>query len=128
MKPTSLVLALAALVVLASVASVPRGRAADGKEIFLANKCNSCHAIKSQSIAKKADEAEAAEKSESDRKPPDLSSVGKKRNADWITKFLLKQIENDGEKHRKRFKGSEADLKVLAGWLETLKADKKAAK
>ena len=124
MKSAPVVIALAGVALLAAYAAVPRSKAADGKEVFLTYKCNSCHSIKSQSIAKKADPAEEEEKSESDRKPPDLSSVGKKHNADWITKFMLKQIDNDGEKHRKRFKGTEAELKLLAGWLETLKAEK----
>ena len=126
MKAVPLVLTLAGVALLAIYAAVPRSTAADGKEIFLANKCNSCHAIKSLSIAKKADPADKEEASESKRKPPDLSGAGKKHDAAWITKYLLKQVDNDGEKHRKRFKGTDEDLKVLASWLETLKADKKA--
>lgn len=127
MRSAPILTVFAGLALLALASTAPhRSGAADGKEIFIANKCQSCHSIKSMALEKKADPAEADEKSESTRKPPDLSSVGKKRTADWITKFMLKQIDNDGEKHRKRFKGTEADLKVLAAWLETLKAEKKA--
>lgn len=128
MKSAPMGLALAGVAALAVFAAPPSpAPAADGKEIFLANKCNSCHSIKSQSVVKKADPAEEPAK-EGDRKPPDLSDVGKKRKADWIAQYMMKAVDNDGEKHRKKFKGTEADLKILAAWLETLKLEKKAAK
>ncbi len=94
---------------------------ADGKKIFLDNKCNACHSITALSITvKKSDDEEKSEK-----EPPDLSGVGIERNADWITKYLMKKESIKGEKHLKKFKGSEGDLAVLAQLLETLKTKPK---
>ena len=42
-----------------------------------------------------------------------------------MAKFLMKTEAIKGEKHPRRFRGTEADLKVLAAWLETQKAPKK---
>lgn len=103
----------------AEQAAAPR----DGKTIFLENKCNSCHSVAALKIEKK--KGEEAEKSDDKVKPPDLSSVGLERKADWMGRFLMKKEALDGEKHKKLWKGSEADLKTLTGWLETQKAPKK---
>ena len=100
--------------------------AADGKQLFVANKCNTCHAIQAAGIEKKKAEASDEDaKEKSDKKSPDLSSVGLERKADWMAKFLMKTETIKGEKHPRRFRGTEADLKVLATWLETQKAPKK---
>lgn len=88
---------------------------APGKVIFKANKCSSCHAIKSQGIAKTAGEETK------DKEPPDLSNVGTKHNAAWMAKYLLKKETLDDAKHLKKFKGSDEDLEVLTNWLATLK-------
>ena len=113
--------AVVAATALAEQASTPAAR--DGKTIFLENKCTSCHSVQALKIEKKQGSEE--EKSDDKVKPPDLSSVGLERKADWMAKFLLKKVTIDGEKHRKLFKGSEADLKVLTAWLETQKVPKK---
>lgn len=94
---------------------------ADGKKIYMDNKCNACHSITAQSIPVKKVEGE--EKNEKD--PPDLSSVGLERNADWISKYLMKKEAIKGEKHSKKFKGSEGDLSVLAQFLEAQKTKPK---
>jgi hypothetical protein len=78
----------------------------DGKAIFLANKCNGCHGIASQGIVKDV---------------RDLSSVGTKHDAAWITRFLRKEEELDGRKHMKRFAGSDDELRTLATWLAGLR-------
>lgn len=118
---TVVVVAVAAIAATAlSQAAAPPAR--DGKAIFLESKCNTCHAVTALKIEKKKGEEEA--KSD-DKKPPDLSSVGLERKADWMTRFLMKKETIDGEKHKKLFKGSEADLKTLTAWLETQKAPKK---
>lgn len=94
---------------------------ADGKKIYVDNKCNACHSITALSIPVKKVEGE--EKNEKD--PPDLSSVGLERNADWISKYLMKKEAIKGEKHSKKFKGSEGDLSVLAQFLEAQKTKPK---
>jgi hypothetical protein len=101
-------------------------KAPNGKPVFVKYKCRACHSIESQGIAKKADAGEAAETSE--KKPPDLSGVGVKHPADWIAAFLMKKEMVNGGKHEKKFRGTEAELKTLSGWLETLKEEKAAAK
>ena len=125
-RPQSLWIAGAACALLAALAAQGPSRAEerDGKAVFLENRCNSCHTVKAAGIEKKkaSSEEAAAEKPKSDKKPPDLSGVGLERKADWIAKFLMKQETIKGDKHEKKFKGSEADLKLVASWLESQKA------
>lgn len=101
-------------------------KAPNGKPVFSKYKCNSCHTIEAQAIVKKADPAEKAE--EAGRKPPDLSGVGVKRKAAWIEGYLVKKEMIETRKHMKKFRGTDAELKTLAGWLESLKDEKAAAK
>lgn len=101
-------------------------KAPNGKPVFSKFKCNSCHTIESQAIVKKADPTEKDE--ETGRKPPDLSGVGVKRSAAWIEGYLLKKEMIETRKHMKKFRGTDAELKTLAGWLESLKDEKAAAK
>ena len=103
-------LGISAIVLFAGASA---GSTSDGKSIFVSNKCNSCHSIQSQGISKVAGETVNAS-----TQPPDLSGVGLKHNAAWITKYLKKQETLDGEKHLKKFKGSDEDLGTLAAWLE----------
>lgn len=113
-----------------------------GKELFLGNKCNSCHMVSAQGIEKrsaeaadqaKGEKAENAEKSEEApaaeakaKKHPDLSGVGLKRDAEWLGKYLMKLEAKDGKKHIKKFKGTDAELATLTGWLASLKDEVKA--
>jgi mono/diheme cytochrome c family protein len=87
--------------------------AADAKELFVASKCVACHSIESQGVAAKPKPGE-------EDKVHDLSKVGTERTADWIQKFLRKEAELDGKKHKLKFRGSDADLEVLASWLASL--------
>ena len=93
----------------------------DGKPVFLKYKCNSCHSIEAAGVVKKAVEGEG----ETKMKPPDLSSVGLDKKADWFVLFLSKKEKLDGELHPKKFRGTESELKTLTAWLETMKAPKK---
>jgi mono/diheme cytochrome c family protein len=93
----------------------------DGKTIFSNNKCQSCHTITALGVERK----KSADDEKTEKDPPDLSGVGIERNAAWITKYMLKKESIKDEKHMKKFKGSEADLAVLAQWLETLKTKPK---
>lgn len=97
----------------------------DGKAIFKEYKCSNCHSMESQGIVKKASDDD---EDDSKKESPDLSSVGLDRKADWIALFLMKKEAIDGEKHSKKFKGSEDELKVLSAWLEQQKAPKKNKK
>lgn len=86
---------------------------ADGKDLFLAEKCDTCHAVKSKGI-------EASKKNEAD-----LSAL--KGDADFLKKFVKKEVgkevEKDGAKkevkHKKGFKGADADLDTIIKWLKS---------
>lgn len=82
----------------------------DAKANFIAAGCNSCHSIQSQGIAKTG---------KSDAR--DLSGCGLRHNADWIVKFLNKEVTLDDKKHVKKWKGSAPDLATVATWLAGLK-------
>lgn len=97
-----------------------------GQKLFLANSCNSCHTMKGQGIEKKksatATDAAAATPSTTTpaappSKVPDLSAVGLEKDQAWMTKFLLKTETLHDKKHMKTWKGTEAELATLTGWL-----------
>ena len=88
------------------------GGGGDGKALFTAQKCNVCHAIASQGI----------EMTSKTSKAPDLSNAGSLGDAAWMEKWLKKEVAAaDGKKHMPTFKGTDAEMKSLAGWLATLK-------
>jgi len=101
------------LCVFALVALALPVRAADdpGKKLFVDNKCNSCHSVDSQGIAKTMASSKA----------PDLSKVGADHDAAWFSKYLMKEEAADGKKHVKAWAGSKEDLETLSKWLATLK-------
>ena len=98
-----------------------------GQHAFLKYKCNSCHTLEAAKVVKVEDEEEAKDSS-SKRKPPDLSGVGKKHTAAWMEKYLTKKEMIDGERHSKKFRGTEDELKAVTAWLETFKVEAKKAK
>lgn len=115
-----LILSLAASL----LATTAGAEAAKGKEIFLAAKCNKCHAIESQSITVLApEEGDEAEEADADaKKPPDLSNAGAAfKKASEIEAWVTKKLEREGKKHRSMYRGTPADLKALSEWLMTLK-------
>lgn len=86
--------------------------AADGKAIFLGQKCNLCHTIDSQGIAKTSDKIKA----------PDLSNAsGLVESADWLKSFLKKEVKKDDKNHLREFKGTAEELDAVVQWLVTLK-------
>jgi hypothetical protein len=128
-KLAALLLAALGLILFAGTRDA---RAEDGKQVFLRHECNECHAVEVLGIAKlppdeDADEAEEEEglgEDEEEEEPPDLSGVGKEHPRDWFGKWLQKKVANDeGKKHRKRFKGSDADLEAIVGFLASLQTE-----
>lgn len=89
---------------------------ADGKALFEENKCNTCHSIKNVGVEKLKK-----------KKAPDLSGVGLEHDAAWIQKWLKKEVEKKSlygdrqVKHKKMWKGSDADLKTVADFLAAQK-------
>ncbi len=108
-------------------------RAADenpGLTLFKKGGCNECHSISALGVQKEAKKkaegaAEPAATASTDAKkkkdPPDLSGVGIEKDAKWISAFLNKEETLNGEKHEKRFKGTEPDRRTLAMFLAGLK-------
>jgi len=113
MKNTFLfVLFISAIVALFAFAfSFSQDKGNDGKQIFLDNKCNSCHSVSSQDIISKKDNA------------IDLSDTGSLDNADLLKSFLLKEAQINDKDHKMKFKGSEDELNTLVNWLLTLKTE-----
>jgi mono/diheme cytochrome c family protein len=81
----------------------------DGKQIFLAQKCNLCHSVSPAGI-------EATTKSEK-MKGPDLVGLAK-TDAKLMTSFLRKTADIKGKKHAKQFTGSDEELAALIAWLQ----------
>ena len=104
---------LVLLCVFALVALTLPVRAADdpGKKLFVDSKCNSCHSVDAQGIAKNM----------AGSKAPDLSKVGANHDAAWFSKYLNKETDVEGKKHVKQWTGSKEDLETLSKWLATLK-------
>jgi mono/diheme cytochrome c family protein len=95
---------------------LPAGAAdppADGKAVFLAQKCNTCHAVSTAAI-------EATTKSEK-MKGPDLVGVVAEKGEEWTAKYLRKEIDKDGKKHGKEVKLTEEEMKKLLAWLAAQK-------
>ena len=106
---------LAAVVLLAVFYSGPAHGAAapakDGKQIFLAQKCNVCHSVSSAGI----------EKTMKSMTAPDLTDLAAKQDSATLTKYLHKQVEINGKKHGKTFTGSDEDLAAVVSWLQQQK-------
>jgi len=81
----------------------------DGKQIFMAQKCNLCHSVSTSDIA-------ATTKSEK-MKGPDLVGLSKKE-ATLLNGFLRKTAEINGKKHGKQFTGSDEEMGALIAWLQ----------
>ncbi|MBI4209071.1 MAG: c-type cytochrome [Deltaproteobacteria bacterium] len=103
---------------------------ADGKAIFQKYKCQSCHTVTSQGIAKEKQAVVAEEDAEDEEEkvePPDLSDIcsGKvESKIDWtkdLEGWILKTKANkDEKKHKKLFKGTPEERKMLVDWLVAL--------
>mgnify|MGYP003502402314 FL=1 len=81
----------------------------DGKKVFVDNKCNMCHTVTSAGIESKKSDA------------VDLSTVGKDRTVEFLTKYLKKEAKLNDKDHKSSFKGTDEDLAKLVEWLSTLK-------
>lgn len=107
---------LASTVFALLVVAGPREATADGKAVFTEKKCNTCHSIKNVGIEK-------AKK----KKGPDLSGTGIEHDAAWIAKWLNKEVDKKSVysdkkvKHKKKFKGSDAELKEVSAFLAAQK-------
>lgn len=100
-----------------AVQAVPAGEGGaklDGKEIFLATKCDLCHSVSAAGIQAKAKSEKMQGK--------DLTDVGTRHEREWIGKFVRGEETLDGAKHKRPFKGSDEELKALLDWLMAQKS------
>jgi mono/diheme cytochrome c family protein len=113
---------LVAGILLAAFYSVTAGGAAaatatpaklDGKQIFLAQKCNLCHSVSSAGIERTVKSEKVA--------GPDLTNTAAKEDAATLSKFLKKEAELNGKKHGKTFTGSEEEMAAVISWLQQQK-------
>lgn len=110
------------MALICAAAAPAKAEDAAGLKLFKQGKCAQCHSIDALKITKvKSDEDEDAVLDENGKKidPPDLSGVGKDHDAAWFAKWLKKEVEVDGHKHKKKYKGTEDDLKVISEWIAT---------
>jgi cytochrome c5 len=114
MKSQALTALLTVLLLVGALfVAVTPAAAADGKEIFLAQKCNLCHSISVAGI-------EATTKSEK-MKGPDLTGKVAEQGVEWTLKFLHKEVDLDGKKHGKELKLTPEETKTLVDWLAAQK-------
>ena len=118
MKNTFLfILFISAIVALYAFAfSFSQDKGPDGKQIFLDNKCNSCHTVASQDITSKKDNA------------TDLSNAASYGDAQLLKSYLLKEAQINDADHKMKFKGSDEELTTLVDWLLTLKTESQEIK
>ncbi|MBI2565947.1 MAG: c-type cytochrome [Candidatus Schekmanbacteria bacterium] len=126
--------ALLALALMASGLPTPSTASADDQaaaKLFQDKKCNRCHTVKVAGIAKMEAEGEDKEVDLEEKKkvePPDLSGVGVKRDADYLTQWMQRRVANDdGRKHKKKFTGKDDELATLVSWMVTLKSPQEPA-
>lgn len=93
----------------AAPAAAQAAKVLDGKQIFLAQKCNLCHSVSPAGIA-------ATTKSEK-MKGPDLVGLSKKE-AKLLNSYLRKAADINGKKHVKQFTGSDEEIGALIAWLQ----------
>ena len=105
---------LFALFVLSAVfPSAPQasGEALDGKAVFLAEKCNTCHGVPAAGI-------EAKVKSEK-MKGPDLPACH--TEGEWMASYLRQEEVEGHPKHKQAFKGSDEELGAVIEWIRAQK-------
>ena len=83
----------------------------DGKAIFLAQKCNTCHSAPTVGITRTVKSEKMA--------GPDIVNI--KTDAGVLAKYLRKQVDKDGKKHGKAFTGSDEELGALIAWIQAQK-------
>jgi cytochrome c2 len=85
-----------------------------GQKAFEANKCSNCHSIEKVSLERKIKSEKMA--------GPDLSVVGDVHDAEWITKFSMREVKLEDKEHKSEYKGTKKDLEVISTWLACLKS------
>jgi hypothetical protein len=84
----------------------------EAQKLFVDKKCNMCHTVEVVNIESKKKDA------------TDLSATGNNFNAEFISKYLLKEEKIDDDAHKAVWKGTDEELKTLSEWLASLKSEK----
>ena len=93
-RRTGIVAMIVAVPLLLAVFYTGPAVGADGKAIFLAQKCDMCHSVASAGIESKNSKAD-----------PSACTIAA-HDAAWIQAYITKQVDKDGKKHMKEVKGS----------------------
>ena len=88
--------------------------------IFTEHECQGCHSVQ---IAKIDLDIGDLEPDEIDEDAPDLSAVGLVHEIDWLKLYLKKKNKQNGEKHEKKFRGTDEEFEVLTNWLISMKTE-----
>ena len=107
MKRNVVFTAFLVAVVLAAFSIGPSASAVDGKEIFLAQKCNMCHSVSTAGIERTTKSEKMAAK--------DLINLDK--DAAALTKYIKKETDLDGKKHGKAWTGTDEELGAVVTWI-----------
>ena len=84
--------------------------AAEGQEVFLGQKCNLCHSVESADIAAKTKSEKLF--------GGDLSDVMTRQEEAWVAQYIQRQVQKEGEDHKREFTGSDEELQALIDWLK----------
>ena len=104
---------LCSLLLIATTFLMIPATAGDDVPAVIKDKCVKCHFVTTYKI-------ETTKKDPS--KATDLANSGNAfASADEMAAFLRKETEKDGEKHKTKFKGDDAEMEKLVTWLMSLK-------
>jgi cytochrome c2 len=84
-----------------------------GQTVFMGQKCNICHSVSTVGIERTTKSEKMA--------GPDLKGVVAEKGADWAKKWIMKEVELNGKKHAKEYKGTPEELDQLVKWLAAQK-------
>lgn len=92
-------------------------KAGDGKTVFTEQKCTKCHRVSTDGIAPIKEKADIV----------DISGTAADHDAAWFKKWLNKEVEKESKlkpgekvKHKGSWKGTDAELDSVIGFLKTL--------
>jgi|CXWL01.1.fsa_nt_gi mono/diheme cytochrome c family protein len=94
-----------------TVRAQPAPPLGDGKAVFDAQKCQTCHSVSKAGIESKTKSGKLF--------GGDLSAVAAKLDPAWAAKFIKGDEKKDGEIHKKKSTATDADLAALIAWLKT---------
>lgn len=93
-------------------ATVVAQAAVDGKAVFTAQKCETCHAVSKAGIESKTKSGKLF--------GGDLSAVAAGLDAAKVIPFIKGEAKNDkGETHKKKATATDTELAALLAWLKT---------